>query len=79
VLWYKNHLEACYCIEGEGTVEDMATGEVHKLAPGTLYCLDKHDRHHLKSEKGMRLICTFVPPIVGNERHDADGSFNPTA
>ncbi len=79
VLWYKNHLEACYCVEGEGTVEDLATGEVHKLVPGTLYCLDKHDRHHIRSETGMRLICTFNPPLTGDERHDADGSFGPSA
>ncbi len=28
VLWQKNHLEACYCIEGEGTVEELESGRV---------------------------------------------------
>ena len=27
VLWQKNHLEACYCLEGEGTVEER----IHQL------------------------------------------------
>ena len=22
-LWQKNHFEACYCLEGEGTVEEL--------------------------------------------------------
>ena len=22
-VWQKNHLEACYCIEGEGTVQEL--------------------------------------------------------
>ena len=43
IQWYKNHLEACYCIEGEGTIEDLASGTVHDLKPGTMYALDKHD------------------------------------
>ena len=23
----------------------------------------------------MRVVCTFVPPLVGGELHDADGSY----
>ena len=26
-LWYKNHLEAVYCVAGNGTIEDLATGD----------------------------------------------------
>ena len=33
-LWYKNHIEANYVIEGEGTLTNKATGEVHELRPG---------------------------------------------
>jgi L-ectoine synthase len=73
--WYKNHLEAVYCIEGEGTLEDLATGQVHVIKPGTLYALDKHDRHRLKVNSRMRVVCTFVPPLLGGEMHDADGSY----
>lgn len=75
VFWYKNHLETVYCIEGEGTVEDLATGRVYAVKPGTLYALDKHDRHRLRVQKRMRVICTFVPPLLGGELHDADGSY----
>ncbi len=28
VLWQKTHLEACYCLEGEGTVEELDFGAV---------------------------------------------------
>jgi L-ectoine synthase len=73
--WYKNHLEAVYCLDGEGTLENLATGEIHVIKPGTLYALDKHDRHRLKVTSRMRVVCTFVPPLVGGEMHDADGSY----
>jgi L-ectoine synthase len=73
LLEYKNHLEACYCIEGEGEVVDTQTGEVHKITPGTMYALDKHDKHWLKADKTMRLVCVFNPPLKGDERHSLSG------
>lgn len=69
VLEYKRHLEACYCVEGEGEVEDAQTGEVHAIAPGTMYALNKHDRHTLRAKSMMRLICVFNPPLQGPESH----------
>ena len=30
-LWQKNHFEACYCLEGEGTVEELDFGLVHEV------------------------------------------------
>jgi len=75
VIEYKNHLEACYCIEGSGTIEDLKTGKLHALRAGTIYALDKHDRHRLKSQNGMRLICTFTPALAGGEVHRPDGSY----
>ena len=56
-LEYKNHLEACYCIEGSGAVVEM-DGTRHELVPGTLYALDKHDMHDLiaNPEADMRLV-----------------------
>ena len=65
---YKNHLEACYCIEGTGEIED-AEGNVHQLRPGVLYALDKHDRHILRATTDMRLVSVFNPPIEGRESH----------
>ena len=35
-LWQKNHLEACYCLEGEGALEELDNGTVHEIRPGTL-------------------------------------------
>ncbi len=75
-IWYKNHLEAVYCIEGEGEVELVETGEIIPIAPGTLYALDQHDHHLLRArDRDMRLMCVFTPPLVGREVHQADGSY----
>jgi len=76
-IWYKNHLEAVYCVGGNGSIEDLATGEVHQIRDGILYALDNHDRHVLRGgTEDMRLICAFNPPITGRETHDADGSYD---
>ncbi len=75
-LWYKNHLEAVYCVAGNGSIEDLATGEVHAIKDGVLYALNEHDRHILRGgTEDMRLICTFNPPVTGRETHDSDGSY----
>jgi L-ectoine synthase len=76
VFWYKHHLEAVYCLEGEGTLEDLTTNKLYEVRPGTLYALDRHDRHRLRVKTRMWVICTFVPPLVGGELHDADGSYS---
>ena len=67
-LEYKNHLEACYCVEGTGEVEDRA-GRVHRLEPGVMYALERHDAHWLRAEMRLRLVCVFNPPLQGQERH----------
>lgn len=75
-FWYKHHLEAVYCVAGNGRIEDLATGEVHQIEDGVLYALDKHDRHKLYGgTEDMRLICAFNPPVTGRETHDADGAY----
>ena len=75
-LWYKNHLEAVYCVGGDGSVEDLETGEVHPIHDGILYALDRHDRHILRGgSRDMRMVCVFNPPVTGRETHDADGSY----
>jgi L-ectoine synthase len=72
-LEYRAHLEACYCVAGSGEIEDMA-GAVHRIAPGTLYALDKYDRHHLRadSDADLILVSVFNPALVGTERHSLD-------
>ena len=74
---YRNHLETVYCIEGAGEVVDLATGQTHQIAPGTLYALNQHDRHVLKANKGthMRMVCVFNPPLTGREVHDETGAY----
>jgi L-ectoine synthase len=74
-MWYKYHLEAVYCVGGEGEIEDLATGTVHQLGDGTLYALDKHDRHILRARTDLRMICVFNPPLTGREVHDEDGAY----
>jgi L-ectoine synthase len=70
LLEYRNHLEACYCLSGEGEVEDMA-GNIHMIRPGVLYVLDEHDKHYLRGGKSgdLILLSIFNPPLQGHERH----------
>ena len=70
LLQYRRHLEACYCIGGEGEVEDMA-GKVHPIRVGSLYVLNEHDRHILRGgkDRDMILVSVFNPPLHGTERH----------
>ncbi|MGF1466929.1 MAG: ectoine synthase [Sandaracinaceae bacterium] len=75
-LWYKNHLEAVYCVSGNGSVQDLATGETHEIRDGVMYGLDEHDRHILRGgTEDMRLVCVFNPPVSGRETHDLEGSY----
>jgi L-ectoine synthase len=76
-IWYKHHLEAVYCVQGKGEIEDLTTGEIHPIEDGTMYALDKHDEHLLRATEDMRLICTFNPPITGREVHGPDGAYPP--
>jgi L-ectoine synthase len=67
---YRNHLEACYCIAGCGTVVDSA-GSEYVIKPGTMYALDKNDPHFLVASpvEDMRLVCVFNPALEGTEVH----------
>ncbi len=76
---YRHHLEACYCLEGEAEITDLATGERHRIAPGSMYALDQHDRHTMRVISQLRLVCVFAPALTGGETHDASGSFPPTS
>jgi L-ectoine synthase len=74
-LHYKNHVETNYVIEGEGEVEEVATGRTWPLGPGTVYVLDRHDPHILRAETDLRIVCIFTPALTGHESHDKDGSY----
>lgn len=74
-MHYQNHLEAVYCISGEGEVETTAEGIVFPIRPGTLYNLDQHDKHILRAFKEMKLACVFNPPLHGTETHNKNGAY----
>ena len=74
-MWYRNHVETVFCIEGVGEIEDLSEGGKWALHPGKLYALNNHQKHILRSEKGMRTLCVFTPPLVGKETHDEEGSY----
>ena len=71
-IQYKNHSEACYCIEGEGEIEDTK-GNKYPIRPGTLYALDKNDAHYLRFWEDTRLVSVFCPAIEGTEKHNLSG------
>ncbi|WP_111467064.1 ectoine synthase [Microbacterium suaedae] len=74
-FWYANHIEAVFITHGEGEIEDLATGEVHPLKPGTMYLLNDHDKHIVRVREEIRCVCVFNPPITGREVHDENGVY----
>jgi L-ectoine synthase len=77
-LEYKHHLEACYCIDGQGDITAQNDGITHALKPFMVYALDKNDRHTVRAINGdMRLVCVFTPALTGEEVHREDGSYAP--
>ena len=77
-LHYRHHIEACYCIAGEGYVTEHETGEEHHIVPGVLYAPDRHDRHRVENRgtAPFHLICVFSPALEGDEVHNVDGSYS---
>ncbi|WP_028784842.1 ectoine synthase [Thalassobacillus devorans] len=74
-IWYQNHLESVYCIEGEGEVETIKDGKVWPIEKDTIYVLDQNDEHYLRAKTDMRMVCVFNPPITGQETHDENGVY----
>jgi L-ectoine synthase len=74
-MHYKNHLESVYCVSGEGSIEDLETGDTHAIEPGVMYALDRNDRHVLRAKTEMVMACVFNPPLNGLEVHDESGAY----
>ncbi|MBN8972096.1 MAG: ectoine synthase [Xanthobacteraceae bacterium] len=74
-MHYQNHLEAVFVLEGNGTIEDLGTGEIHTLAPGVMYALNKHDNHIVRPKTDILTACVFNPPVTGQEVHDETGAY----
>jgi hypothetical protein len=58
-MHYQNHLESVYCISGEGEVETVADGKVYPLKAGSIYVLDKNDKHILRARTELKTACVF--------------------
>jgi L-ectoine synthase len=76
-LEYRHHYEACYVIEGEAEVTELASGKSWQVGPGTVYALDQHDHHTLEVRTDLRLVCVFNPALRGTERH-VGGGYEPS-
>ena len=74
-MWYRNHVEAVYCVEGEGELRVLPDGPTYAIRPGTMYALNGHEKHTLRAKTDLRMICVFNPPLTGQEVHDADGAY----
>ena len=48
-LHYKHHIETNYCVAGQGSVEEVATGKSWPITSGTLFVLDHHDAHIVRA------------------------------
>jgi L-ectoine synthase len=74
-MHYRHHLEAVFVLSGEGTIEDLATGQFHELKPGSLYALNANDRHIVRPRIDLVTACVFNPPVSGREVHDETGAY----
>lgn len=74
-MHYQNHLEAVYCVQGRGSMQDLESDATYDICDGTLYVLNGHERHILTAETEMRMICVFTPALVGTETHDENGVY----
>ena len=77
-LHYKNHVEGNLIVSGEMELTDLTSGDSWVLGAGDLYVVGPKDRHRGTAKSDAHIVSVFCPPTVGNERHDADGSYPPT-
>ena len=67
---YTRHRETVYCIKGNGTISDLATGETITLQPGGLYSAGIGEPHEIVALSEMTLACVFTPALDGSEEAD---------
>ena len=75
----KTTLRNVYCIEGTGSITDIATWQTHPIEPRGMQAPDKHedkpDCHILRATAQAVMACCVNPPVTGKEVHRADGSY----
>ena len=74
-IWYQHHLEAVYCIEGDGEIVVQPDGPTYPISAGAMYALNENEHHLLRARTRMRMICVFNPPVHGAEVHDKNGVY----
>ncbi len=67
---YRDHRETVFCVEGEGTIEDLTAGRIEKVSPGSIYSAGIGEPHVITANTVMRLVCVFDPPLSGTEEAD---------
>ena len=77
-LHYKNHVEANLIVSGQVELQNRSNGQTWTLTAGMLYVVGPKDRHRVSTSGDVHLISIFSPAVTGTERHDADGSYEPT-
>jgi L-ectoine synthase len=76
-MQYLHHVEAVYCIAGEGELQELPDGPTWPLRGGTMYALDGHEKHIVRAKTDLRMVCVFNPPVTGREVHGEDGAYPP--
>lgn len=67
---YRRHRETVYCIEGEGSIEDVGSGVTVPLRPGTMYSAGVGEAHVVRAETQVKVLCVFTPALAGAEEAD---------
>jgi L-ectoine synthase len=64
---YRHHRETVYCVEGEGSVEDVASGRRATLRPGSMYSAGVGEPHVVHTDTQVKVLCVFTPALTGTE------------
>jgi L-ectoine synthase len=67
IYGYDHHVEIAYCLEGDAELEEIGTGRVLKIMPGTMWVAEKGSRFRFLAHAPTRVICVFTPPFSGQE------------
>jgi L-ectoine synthase len=67
---YERHRETVYCVEGEGTLDDLGGGRVVSITPGSLYSAGIGEAHVITAHTELKLVCVFTPALDGAEEAD---------